>query len=264
MRSSILSASHRMAAGFFRSSTIALTIACNVAPSSVAIVTPCRSLSFSAYLNLDDPEESLRHVREEIDQLKDTGLVNSTAHLQKLVNIALCHLQRGDLVMAQECAMYAHDKIIAERGSNCTILFFSSKTAARCCDALADAYEAHVKEMESLSHNSDALTPGPSKILAPSRFIEKLRQDAARFRSIADRIYNDPRNFWMRAGGREDGGPQRSQTHWDDSSSSSQHDARFAHGSARDPTAQDRRHRTQAQLRRQHISRRMGGAPGPK
>ncbi len=220
---------------------------------SAALTVQHRHRPFSAFINLDEPDVALRHVREEIDALASAGLENSMQHLHKLVNIALCHLQRGDLVLAQECARYAHDKIVEVRGSQCTALFFSSKTAARCCDALADAYEQHLAEIASLSHNSDALMPGPSKALTPSRFIQKLRGDAVRYRATADRIYNNPRNFWMRSGLRSDKG-------WDDTSCSAAADEAHPHSSAADPKYPNRRRHSEQQLRRKQIAKQMGVA----
>nr|CCC94578.1 conserved hypothetical protein [Trypanosoma congolense IL3000] len=156
-----------------------------------------RHRSFSFYLNLTDPEETRRHVEEDLARIDQEHQRGTMAHLHALLNLALAHYQAKDYVAAREYAIYAHDKTL-QHNKNATLLYFTATTCAKCSAAAADAYEAHVREAEAAATVSSTLAPPPSALLAAERTIAKLREDAKRFEGIAQRMLNRPDKVFMR------------------------------------------------------------------
>lgn len=162
-------------------------------PSVLAM--PSRRKSYNFYVNLDDPEDTLNHVVEAKARLEQDGRASTTAYLHQELNEALALYQAKDFIQAKEKAEAVHQKASAH-GTSKSLLFFTSKTAGFCCDALADAFEAHVKSKEE---TSSLLAPKPSAVFASKRAIEKFRSDAARYRGIALRIQSMPQLAFLRS-----------------------------------------------------------------
>ncbi|KAK7197346.1 hypothetical protein NESM_000681900 [Novymonas esmeraldas] len=175
--------------------------------------------SYSFFVNLDDPEATRRRVEERLDCLISEEKKGSTAYLHALLNLSLSHYQRGDFISARDMANYTHQKALAHNPAS-SLLYFTATTCARCAEALASQYEAHVRAKEEQCRTSAALAPAPSVLFAATRTITKLRADAERYRVIAHRVYNRPDMAFMRCGGSDDGRWRASARHDDTDSSS--------------------------------------------
>lgn len=158
-----------------------------------------RHKSYNFYVNLEDPEETLRHVEEEKARLEQEGKQETTAYLHQELNEALALYQVQDFIHARSKAEEVHEKVLQRNGFNSSLTFFTSKTASFCCDALADAYERHLTEKEAHIQHPSSLAPPPSLLFQARRAISKLRADAERYRGIAQRIQNKPEMGFLRA-----------------------------------------------------------------
>ncbi|RNF17195.1 uncharacterized protein Tco025E_04897 [Trypanosoma conorhini] len=159
-----------------------------------------RHRSFCFYLNLDDPAETRRRVEEELARIDQEHQRGTMVHLHALLNLALSCYQSQDYVAALEYAEYAHSKT-REHNRNATLLYFTAKTCSRCAVALAEEYEAHLREVAERAAVSSTLVPPPSVVFSAERSIAKLREDAARYDGIAERLYNRPDKAFMRGCG---------------------------------------------------------------
>ncbi|KAH9589075.1 hypothetical protein LSM04_001506 [Trypanosoma melophagium] len=159
-----------------------------------------RYRSFHFYLNLNDPAETRRHVEENIALIEQKNESDTMKHLHALLNLALSYYQSADYVTAHEYAEYTHEKA-RKYNKNATFLYFTAKTCARCALAVADEYENHLREMEEKAILSSTLAPKPSAVFAAERVIAKLREDAARYDGIAQRLCSRPDKAFMRAAG---------------------------------------------------------------
>lgn len=186
-------------------------------------------------MNLDDPEATRLRVEEDLERLASEEKKDTTAYLHSLLNLTLSHLQREDFIAAHDLAEYTHTKALSHSPKS-SLLYFTATTCARCADALAAAYEAHVRAMAEQSQTSSTLTPTPSVVFGAKRAIAKLRADAERYRGIAQRVYNRPDLAFMRGSGagRQNWNASRqspgSDTRyaWEDESSSSGVDEEYA------------------------------------
>lgn len=156
-----------------------------------------RHRSFNFYLNLEDPEETRRHVEEDLARIDQECQRGTMAHLHALLNLALSYYQRKEYVTALSYAEYTHEKT-REHNKNSTFLFFTAKTCARCSLAVADEYEAHLLEMEKNAAVSSTLMPRPSAVFSAERTVARLREDAARYEGIAQRLTRRPEKAFMR------------------------------------------------------------------
>lgn len=155
----------------------------------------CRSFHF--YLNLSDAAETRRHVEEDLARIDQEHQRGTMTHLHALLNLALAYYQGGDYVAAREYAIHVHERTL-QHSKDATFLYFTATTCARCAGALADAYEAHVRETEEAAAVSSTLTPPVSTLLRAERVIAKLREDARRYEGIAQRMLNRPDKAFMR------------------------------------------------------------------
>lgn len=183
-----------------------------------------RGKSFHFFMNLDDPEATRLRVEEDLERLASEERKDSTAYLHSLLNLTLSHYQREDFIAARELAEYTHQKAVTHNPKS-SLLYFTATTCARCADALAIAYEAHVERMEAQAATSAALTPAPSVVFGAKRAIAKLRADAERYRVIAHRIYHRPDMAFMRGSGEGRGGGRRN---WNSSRQTVGSDTRHA------------------------------------
>ncbi|KPA82891.1 hypothetical protein ABB37_02649 [Leptomonas pyrrhocoris] len=194
-----------------------------VASSSTSVLCEARRCkSYHFFMNLDDPEATRLRVEDDLERLASEEKKGTTAYLHGLLNLTLSHYQREDFIAARDLAEYTHTKAVAHN-SKSSFLYFTATTCARCGDALATAYEAHVEQMAEQTKTSAALTPAPSVVFSAKRTIAKLRADAARYRVIADRVYHRPDMAFMRGSG--EGGGRR---HWNSSRPSAGSDTRHA------------------------------------
>ncbi|RNF02584.1 hypothetical protein TraAM80_06284 [Trypanosoma rangeli] len=159
-----------------------------------------RHRSFRFYLNLDDPAETRRRVEEDLARIDQEHQRGTMMHLHALLNLALSCYQSQDYVGALEYAEYAHTKT-REHNKNATLLYFTAKTCSRCALALAEEYEAHLREMAEKAAVSSTLAPPPSVVFSAERTIAKLREDAVRYDGIAQRLCNRPDKAFMRGWG---------------------------------------------------------------
>ncbi|PBJ70099.1 hypothetical protein BCY84_18507 [Trypanosoma cruzi cruzi] len=156
-----------------------------------------RHRSFSFYLNLDDPAETRRRVEEDLARIDQEHQRGTMMHLHALLNLALSCYQSGEYIAALEFAEHVHNKT-REHNKNATLLFFTAKTCSHCALAVADEYESHLQEAAERASVSSTLAPRPSVVFSAERTIAKLREDAARYDGIAQRIYNRPDKAFMR------------------------------------------------------------------
>lgn len=162
-------------------------------------ITSARHRSFHFYLNLEDPEESRRHVEEDLERLADENKKDGTAYLHAMLNLALSAYQAEDYIQARKLAEMTHEKSL-QHNKNSSFIFLTAKTCARCCEQLAAVYEAHVARMEQDAQRTSALAPKASVVFSAQRTIRKLREDAVRYDGIAQRVYNRPGMAYMRDG----------------------------------------------------------------
>ncbi|KAG5507086.1 hypothetical protein JKF63_05832 [Porcisia hertigi] len=165
-----------------------------------------REKSYHFFMNLDDPDATRRRVEENLDRLASEEKKETAAYLHSLLNLVLSHYQRGDFISARDMANYTHQKALVHH-SKSSLIYFTATTCAKCADALANEYEAHLQRKEEQSQVSAALTPAPSVVFNAKRAIKKLRADAERYRGIAHRVYHRPDMAFMRGGG--DSGDKR-------------------------------------------------------
>lgn len=184
---------------------------------TVALCITLRHGSFRGYVNLEDPEETLVHVKEVLRRLASEHKEGTSAYIHARVNLAIAQLQRRDFISARNIAVSVHNDTKAKKGAHGSIIYFTATTASRCCHALADSYEAHLREMEELSHCPDAVKPSAAQGVRSSLVIEKLRRDAKAYEDEANRCYNAADHGFMRGYDTE-----HRRTGWDDSSSSSE------------------------------------------
>jgi hypothetical protein len=225
-----------------------------VACAFTCIAGPSRRRSVKMFINYDNPREAQRHVEEELRRLREQDKETSSDYLQRLVNLAICHYHQQNYVAAQEYAVYAHKKILEHRrvlGSS--LVYFSATTASKCCAALADLYERHVREARELSHQSDALTPGPSRVFNSDRVVQKLRDDAKNYTRMAQRSLMLPRNAYLRGGCHSNPGAE-----WDDTSNHSASDREWEDRFG--PEWKENRKTSAAVHSRQHLKQH---SPGP-
>lgn len=208
-------------------------IARSTVASSNALSDARRCKSYHFYMNLDDPEATRLRIEEDLERLASEEKKDSTSYLHSLLNLTLSHYQREDFIAAHQLAEYTHTKAVAHN-SKSSLLYFTSTTCARCADALATSYDAHVRRMEEQAETSAALAPAPSVVFNARRTIAKLRSDAARYRAIAQRVYNRPDMAFMRGGdgrswtsSRQSAGGDKRHT-WQDESSNSSVDEEYA------------------------------------
>lgn len=161
--------------------------------------TPCRGKSYNFYINLEDPDETYRHVVEARAKLEQEGRGNTTAYLHQELNEVLALYQGKKFIEAHAKAEELHEKALEHRKST-SLLFFTAKTASHCCVALANAYEQHLQEKEERSRGvPTALAPPTSAVFQARRTILKLREDAERYQGIASRIQQKPEMVFLRA-----------------------------------------------------------------
>ncbi|CAJ1014939.1 hypothetical protein Q4I32_000270 [Leishmania shawi] len=187
----------------------AITASCCATSAGTALFVAHRRKSYHFFINLDDPDATRRRIEEDLDCLASDARKGTTAYLHSLLNLALSHYQRNDFISARDIANYTHQKALAHNFKS-SLIYFTATTCAKCADALAKDYEAHLQRMDEQSHISAALTPKPSVVFSARRTIKKLRADAERYRAIAQRVYHRPDMAFMRGGGDSRGGRCRS------------------------------------------------------
>ncbi|KEG05743.1 hypothetical protein DQ04_18801010, partial [Trypanosoma grayi] len=190
----------------FTGRTAAVLTSSSASTSSSSLPSPLsvmlqqrRHRGFHFYLNLDDPAETRRRVEEDLARIDQEQQRGTMVHLHALLNLALSYYQSGDYVTARDYAVYTHEKA-RQRNRNATLLFFTAKTCARCSRAVADEYEAYLREVAEQTAVSSTLAPRPSVVFAAERAIAKLREEAVRYDGIARRLCNRPDKAFMRAG----------------------------------------------------------------
>lgn len=160
--------------------------------------TSCRRKSYNFYINLEDPEETYRHVVEARAKLVQEGRGSTTAYLHQDLNEVLALYQGKKFIEAHAKAEELHEKALEHRKST-SLLFFTAKTASHCCAALANAYEQHLQEKEERCRGvPTALAPPTSAVFQARRSILKLREDAERYQGIASRIQQKPEMVFLR------------------------------------------------------------------
>lgn len=164
----------------------------------LALSIQCRRKGYHFYVNLDDPEETQRHVLEEKARLEQEGRSGTTAYLHQELNEVLALYQAKNYIEAHRKAEALHGKAV-QHGSSTSLLFFTAKTAAHTCEALSDAYERHLEEKERRARLPSSLAPSPSVVFQAQRVIAKLRADAERYRAMAQRIQNQPAMAFLRS-----------------------------------------------------------------
>lgn len=165
-------------------------------PSALSLQQRYKGYHF--YVNLDDPEETERHVQEEKARLEQEGRSHTTAYLHQELNEVLALYQAKNYIDAHRKAELLHGKAV-EHGTSTSLLFFTAKTAAHTGEALAEAYENHLEEKERRARLPSSLAPPPSVIFQARRVIEKLRADAQRYRAMAQRIQSQPAMAFLRS-----------------------------------------------------------------
>lgn len=158
---------------------------------------PKRKKSYNFYVNLDNPQDTLSHAREMKAKLEEQGREGTSAYLHQELNEVLALYQVKDFIEAHKKAELLHDKAVRLKTST-SIVYFTAKTAAHCCDALASAYEMHLKEKEERSQSLSSLAPSVSTIFQAQRAIKKLKENAFRYHGIAARIQSRPEMAFLR------------------------------------------------------------------
>ncbi|CBZ25794.1 conserved hypothetical protein [Leishmania mexicana MHOM/GT/2001/U1103] len=237
-----------------------------------ALLTAYRCKSYHFFVNLDDPDATRRRIEEDLDRLASDEKKDTTAYLHSLLNLALSHYQRGDFISARDMADYTHQKALVHN-SKSSLIYFTATTCARCAEALAKEYEAHLQRKAEQSHVSAALTPEPSVVFSARRAIKKLRTDAERYRAIAHRVYHRPDMAFMRGSADGGGGRWRSSARhtegrdtrhtWADNSSNNGVDEEYMphmYG----PRWQDRRKRPEHAEMKHYYKDQCGASPSSR
>lgn len=178
-----------------------------------------RHRSYHFYVNLENPEDTQRHVEEDLERLAEENKHDTTAYLHSLLNLSLSYYQAKDFVKAREIAEYTHQRAL-QHNAKSSLIYLTATTCSRCAGALAEEYEQHVAYMEEQAAVSVSLAPKPSVVFSAQRAIRKLKEDALRYDGIAQRTYQRPDLAFMRggAGGRAQKHGQRPRAdqrrHW--------------------------------------------------
>ncbi|KAG5480925.1 hypothetical protein LSCM4_06495 [Leishmania orientalis] len=258
----------RVAAGSSCASS-SFTASTRTTSAGSALCATHRAKSYRFFMNLDDPDATRRRIEGELDRLASEHKKDTTAYLHSLLNLALSHYQRGDFISARDMADYTHQKALTHN-SKSSLLYFTATTCAKCADALANEYEAHLQRRDAQRHTSAALTPEPSVVFSARRTIRKLRADAERYRVIAHRVYHRPDMAFMRGDSDSGDGRWRSSARhaegrdtrhtWADDSSNNSVDEEYAphmYG----PRWQDRRKRPEHAEMKHFYKQQCGPSP---
>lgn len=167
---------------------------------SIPALLQRRPKSFKMFIDSSDPTIGLERCREMKRKLQQMGKEDTANYLQCLVNIAICHYQLRDLVLARECAIFAHDEIIRTRGPRHTYVFFSATTVAKISGDLADEVEQRRLERQQTSLNEENRLPraGVRAAYAPKFAEQRLREESQRFSAIAKRVRMLPEKHFLR------------------------------------------------------------------
>eukprot|EP00744_Colponema_vietnamica_P019324 GILI01027328.1.p1 GENE.GILI01027328.1~~GILI01027328.1.p1 ORF type:complete len:246 (-),score=16.57 GILI01027328.1:78-815(-) len=179
-----------------------------------------RFLKYPLVLN-SDSAQSVANAREMIKNLKTNGKWNTTQHLVRVMNVAIALLQDGQFYEAKEIAEGCHQMVLSSRGASHELVAFTSVTCANCCAKLAENIEEQLEEKKERSLIPDSIQAPLSKVLTNERFIQKLRDDEARYQDIAKRIVDMPENAHMKSASRR----QSESTSWEDTGSSRSNNA---------------------------------------
>jgi hypothetical protein len=146
------------------------------------------------------------------------GKIPTNRYQVEMLSIAIGLLQAGEYMAARSKALAAHEWVVSHRGATSELAYFTSVTAAECCERLAQQIEAKQFDERPLVP-TEALTPSASKVLNSTRYIAKFRKEAAQLRALATRIRSMPSRFYMRSANER----AHEQRTWEDTSSSTHH-----------------------------------------
>jgi hypothetical protein len=214
---------------FFSSSSRTIISSATIVQHNITALlhTPIRHRAFKVFIDKDNPEITLAHSREIKEQeLAEGRGPQSPRYLHALVGVSLGHFQKKDYSTARKCAMYAHDCIIAARGSRDSLVYFAATTVANCNRALANEVSSIVnarKEKSTLNgaaYNLDSsqnnnnnnggmidediryttlvMRDAGKKFSSVQDLIKYLHSEADKYELSARRILNLPEKYFMR------------------------------------------------------------------
>jgi hypothetical protein len=158
-----------------------------------------RHRSFKATIDLQDPKSAKAVAEETLSALQQSGSDGTTQYLHALINLAMCHYHLGEYSLAREVAVLAHSRVVAQKGSSNSLVYFSAKTAEKCSLALAASFKLHQEQQATTSSHSSALEPSAAKSLRSEAMLDRLASDATAYRILAENTLSHPNNAFMRS-----------------------------------------------------------------